>query len=136
MEAKIKHFIKLLKLKKELAKQVKENQTAIDWVEPDIRNYFGDQGIEKMTQDGLTIFIKRNLFAAIGTDPDGIAIPVERCIQALRIAGLEMYCEEKVKLSTLTSYFKELDEEDLPMPAALQGNFVVKEIFKMASRKA
>ena len=36
MEAKIRHFIKLLKLKKEFAKQVKENQTAINWVEPEI----------------------------------------------------------------------------------------------------
>ncbi len=136
MDAKIKNFIKLLRIKKSLAKKVKDNQTEINWLEPEIRNYFGDHGIEKMTKDGLTIFIKRNLFAAIATDEEGIPVPVEECIQALRIAGLGLYCEEKVKLSTLTTYFKELEEEDLPMPDALKGNFVVKEVFKMASRQA
>lgn len=136
MQAKIKNFIRLLKEKKELAKQVKDNQTAIDWVEPEIKNYFGDQGIDRMTQDGLTIYIKRNLFAAIKKDGDGLAVPVEECIEALKIAGLSLYTEEKVKLQTLTTYFKELDEQDLPMPDALKGKFEVKEVFKMASRKA
>lgn len=136
MHAKIKNFIRLLKEKKELAKQVKENQTAIDWIEPEIRHYFGDEGIERMTKDGLTIYIKRNLFAAIKKDGDGLSVPVEECIKALKVAGLSLYTEEKVRMQTLTTYFKELDEMDLPMPDALEGKFEVKEIFKMASRKA
>ena len=136
MQAKIKNFIRLLKEKKELAKQVKENQTAIDWIEPEIRNYFGDQGIERLTKDGLTIFIKRNLYAAIKKDGDGLTVPVEECIEALKIAGLGLYTEEKVKLQTLTTFFKELDDMDQPLPEALRGKFEVKEIFKMASRKA
>jgi hypothetical protein len=136
MEAKIKHFIKLLKLKKDLAKQVKENQTAINWVEPEIRNYFGDQGIDRMTQDGMTIFIKRDLFAAIKNDQDGHPYSADECVEALKLAGLGLYCEEKVKISGLTSYFRELDDDEVDMPDSLREKFEVKEVFKMASRKA
>jgi len=136
MEAKIKNFIKLLKEKKALAKQVKDNQTAITWIEPEIRNYFGDQGIERMTKDGLTIFIKRDLFAAIARDEDDIPVPIEECIQALRDAGFGMFCEEKIKMAQLNTLFKELDEDEQEMPDGLKGKFIIKEVFKMASRKA
>ena len=136
MEAKIRHFIKLLKLKKEFARQVKENQTAINWIEPEIRNYFGDQGIERMTKDGMTIYIKRDLFAAIKNDQDGIPYSHDECVETLKMAGLDSYCEEKVKISSLTSYFRELDQDETAIPDCLQGKFEVKEVFKMASRKA
>lgn len=136
MQAKIKNFIRLLQLKKSLAKQVKENQTAIDWIEPEIRNYFGDQGIEKMTQNGLTIYIKRQLFAAVAKDESGAAVPIEECILALKLAGLDLYCEERIKMPTLNTYFKELDEDGVGLPAELEGKLVIKEVFKMASRTA
>ena len=136
METKIRHFIKLLKLKKEFAKQVKENQTAINWIEPEIRNYFGDQGIERMTKDGMTIYIKRDLFAAIKDDQDGVPYSHDQCVETLKMAGLGLYCEEKVKISGLTAYFRELDEDETDIPDNLREKFEVKEVFKMASRKA
>ncbi len=136
MDAKIKNFIRLLKQKKDLAKQVKENQTAINWIEPEIRNYFGDQGIERMTKDGMTIFIKRDLFATIKDDQDGIPYSHDECVETLKMSGFRAFCEEKVKISSLTSYFRELDEDEIDIPENLREKFEVREVFKMAHRKA
>ena len=135
MQAKISNFIKLLKEKKELAKEVKTNQEAIDWLEPEIRNYFGDHAIEKITQDGLTIFIKRQIFAE-KCKVDDIPVSNEECIEALKEAQLGLYFEEKIKSQALNSYFKELAEEGLQIPTALHGIFQAREVFRMGSRKS
>ena len=135
MQTKIKNFIKLLKEKKEIAKEVKNNQEQIDWLEPEIRNYFGDHSIEKISQDGLTIFIKRQIFAE-KCKVDDVSVTNEECIEALKQAHLDMYCEEKIKSQSLNSFFKELVEQGLPIPEALRGKFQSREVFRMGSRKS
>lgn len=135
MQDKIKEFIRFLKEKKDLAKQVKENQEEINWREPEIRNHFADQGISKLTQDGLTLFIKAQIFAEKCSFED-MPVSNEDCIEALKLAGLDNYCEEKVKTQSLSAYFKELNEEGLQLPKELEGKFQMREVFKISSRKA
>ena len=135
MLEKISLFIRLLKEKEELAKEVKSNQEQIDWLEPEIRNHFGDNTIEKLTQNGLTIFVERQIFAEKCKVDDNITVSDKECIEALKQADLDMYCEEKIKSQALNSFFKELVEQGLPVPTALQGKFQAREVFRMGSRK-
>jgi len=134
METKIKHFIKLLKEKKELAKSTKDNQEFIDGLEPEIRLHFGDNGIEKLTQDGLTLFIRRQLFAQ-KCEIDDQPISNEVCLKALQDAGMENFFEEKIKMQALSAFFKELEDDDQPLPEALQGKFKAREVFKITGRR-
>lgn len=135
MEAKIKRFIQLLKEKKDLAKLTKDVNEALDWLEPEIRLHFGDHGIEKITKDGMTIFIRRQLFVK-KCEIDDLPVSDQACIEALREAGMDNFFEEKMKQSALNAYFKELEEEELPIPDALQGKLRPIEIFKVTGRVA
>lgn len=135
MQAKITKFIRLLIEKKEISKEAKLNQEAIDVLEPEIRNHFADNSIEKLTQNGLTIFVKRQIFAQ-KREVDDIPVSNEACIEALRQADLGMYFEEKIKSQALNSYFKELVEEGAEIPKPLQSVFRPIEVFKMGSRKS
>ena len=135
MQSKITNFIKLLKEKKELAKDVKNNQEQIDFIEPEIRNHFADNAIEKITQNGLTIFVKRQIFAQ-KCEVNDIPVSNEECIEALRQADLGMYFEEKIKSQALNSFFKELVEEGTQIPLKLRGIFKAREVFRMGSRKS
>lgn len=135
MDRKIKHFIQLLKDKKEITKKAKDINEMIDWLEPEIRLHFGDHGIEKLTKDGMTIYIRRQLFAK-KCDVDDLPVTEEACIQALKQAGMHNFFEQKVKMSAMSAYFKELEEEDLPLPPALEGKLKPIEVFKITGRKA
>lgn len=135
MHGKIKRFIQLLKEKKDLAKRTKEVNEALDWIEPEIRLHFADQGIEKITKDGMTIFIRRQLFAR-KCEIDDLPVSDQACIEALKAAGMENFYEQKMKQGALNAYFKELEEEELPIPDALQGKLRPQEIFKVTGRVA
>ena len=132
----VNQYVKLIVAKRALADAVKENQAHINTMDPLLLSYFEKHGIEKIGQGGFTLSIKRELYAGKCKDENDIPVSEAVCISALKEAGLNEYCGEKIATQSLSAYFRELDKEGEELPAELAGKFQINEKFSIASRKS
>lgn len=132
----MKNYIRLRGDKKDTAAMAREIQDQINDLEVSILKNFEETGKSKVSMNGETVYLKTELYAGFAKDSDGNPVTPEKAMQALRDAGLEEFCPEKINTASLTAFFKELKEDKKGLPEGLQGVFVINEVFKISSRKS
>jgi hypothetical protein len=112
-------------------------------LEPQAMERMQDAGISKVTANGITLYIHRQLWArpAAGEGEDTDAAYSRACA-ALRKAGLESYVSERFNVHSLSALFRERARdqhwntpEDLLEPE-LRGTIAVTEDYQVRSRVA
>ena len=136
IESTLARFITLRKDKSDTAVMAREIQDEINDIEPVLLAHFEKTGTQKITQNGLTVYLKRDLYAGLCEDGSGSKISEEVAKQALKDAGLSDFCLEKINTTGLSAFFRELDEAGQELPEQLVGKFKANEVFKISSRKA
>jgi len=129
-------YIKLRRDKKDTAALAKEIQALLNGLEVLILENFETTGKSKVSMNGETVFLKKDIYAGLAKDDSGNPISQADAMQALKDAGLEEFCAEKINTPSLTAYFRELGEDGKELPSELEGKFVINEVFKISSRKS
>ena len=127
----LKRFAKLDKLKRELKKKIEANEADLKEVEPQVINYFQRMGMDNAKIDGVTIYLRRELWAGKNE-----AISSETFHDALTANGLGDYVKPKVNTQQLSAYVRELDARGEKLPVALEGIIKTSEVFKVGTRKS
>ena len=128
-QRQLARYIQLIKEKKELECKLKKIKTAIEENEPEVLEHFQKYGLKNMSQDGLTLYLKRELWAGRAE-----GVEAEEAIKALQHAGLSEYAAPRVNTVSLSGYLRELDRDGEPFPKELEGIINLNEVFKIGSR--
>ncbi len=133
----LRRFIRLDKLKRALKADLDKVKADLDALEPVVLRYMERNKMQKATVDGLTAYIKRELWAK--RPPD---VTTEEMCAGLKACGREAFVKEVANMQTLSGWIRELDhdktnpEDELELPTEMQGLLEVSETFRVRTRTA
>jgi hypothetical protein len=125
----VSRLVELVAKKRALEADVKTLSREIAEIEESLLEQFGEAGVSSIRTEGGTVSLSRQLWA---TCKDG---DYERACSALRAAGLDEFVQPRFNSNSLSAYFRELDREGRPIPAALEGAIDVAERFQLRVTK-
>ena len=127
----VRRFVKLEKQRRKIEDALKKIKADIEAVHGPSLEYFQSKGIQRQTIDGLTVHLRRELWAS-----KLAAVTHSEACDALKEAGLGDFTGERINNQGLSAYVRELDSQDQELPATLEGIIKVSEVFKLGTRKA
>jgi len=139
--AKLARFVEIEKARRELETRLEELKAERATLEEELLRQFQESGIDSMRVDGMTVYLKREIWAG-AKDGD-----YERACRALREAGLDQYVQERFNTQSLSAYVREQarlladdtagpDEILAVLPEPLRDAISVTEKFSLRTRKA
>lgn len=128
-QKQIANYIQLTKDKRLLENNLKAVKALIADKEPEILEHFAKYGLQNLNQEGVTIYVKRDQWAAREK-----GVETEQVIQALHDAGLSEFAAPKVNTQSLSAYLRELDRDGEAFPNELEGIIKLTETYKIGSR--
>ena len=133
-------FVRLTKVKRELDDQLKAVKAELDDIEATIIKEMEETGVTKITVDGMTVYIKRELFPKILVETPSGDKDTGRLIETLINAGLDELVRQVVVHQSFAAYIRALPRDplsDMPMlPPDFEGVVDVSEKFSIQARKA
>jgi len=97
-------FAKLTARKRELASEIKEIDTTLKAMEPQLLTFLGEGGYQAVSVEGFTLSPHREPW--VGPGPGQTRASV---CQALKAAGLAHYVREDFSTRSLTTFIKEIE---------------------------
>jgi hypothetical protein len=98
-------FVRLTREKRSLAAQLKTVEEQLDRMEPQLRDYMGSEGFEKVKVEGCTIYLRPSLW---GRPKEGVSTSAI-CL-ALKLSGLEEFVKERYSAKQISSHLEGLAE--------------------------
>lgn len=133
--ARLREFVRLTNQKRELEADLRDVKARLGELEPQILDHFQQDGIQRVTVDGYTLYLSRSLYAG---PKDG---DKDRMIQSLQ--GLDeswsFLVSKTVNRNQLSARVRECEQnaEGQPvLPDALKDAVEVFEQFTIGARKA
>ena len=124
----MKRYAKLEKAKAALSAAMDRVEAKLEPLREAVTDELIDAGIEKMTVDGRTIFIKHDIWAKLlKTRADAI--------KALKEAELDEYVAENFNMNSLSAYVREKIKNGEPLPKAFDGIIGASHVDKARSVK-
>ena len=117
----------LSRKKKELKGELKNIEDELSSYEEGVMTYFEKNGIQNIKKNGMTIFLKRQLWAG---KEEGIT--GAEAVEALKEAGLDDYIGPSTQ--GLSAYLRELDANGEGIPQELQGKIKLTEKITISTR--
>lgn len=107
-------------------------------LQPEVLNYFSEEGIKSMKLHTRTLYIKENWFAKLKPGVDR-----ETAARMLEEAEFGFLIKKDFNLNSVTSVFKEafltkkgdVYEQEKPLPPEIDAAFLLEPTWKIASRK-
>ncbi len=133
----LRRFIRLEKKRRKLKAELDEVKADLDSLEPVALRYMERNKMQKATIDGVTAYIKRELWAKRPSD-----VTPEQLCQGLKACGKEEFVKEGANMQTLSGWIRELDQEkpspedELELPSEMLGLLEVSETFRVRTRTA
>jgi len=133
----LRQYIRLTTERRALKDKDDELKTLIAAVEEQLLSQFQQDGVQRMTCDGHTVHLRRELWASAGGDTPGL-------VAALKAAGLGDLCTETVQAQRLSAWVREFDPQKCLAPEAIVNQLpeevrpaiTVSEVFKLGVRSA
>ena len=100
-------------------------------LEQELLDELSDDGINKITVDGRTVYMRRELWARKEQGVEGYEVA-----QAVMKAGLDEYVQPKVNMQSLSAFVRDLDRAEEPLPYELEGVVRVDEVFRLGVRSS
>lgn len=111
-----------------LERELRRVKDARDAMKQPIMDAFSAAGVQRMTIDDKTIYLRRQIWA--GADEGDY---VSACA-ALRAAGLEEYVHERFNTNSVSALFREWDREDKAPPIELADGIKIEERYDLLVR--
>jgi hypothetical protein len=121
----LRKFIELTRRRRELEEQLDDVKQEIAVLEQSLIDQFAQEGINRVSMDGATVYLKRELWAS-ARDGDW-----QRACAALKEAGLGHYVEEKFNVLSLSAFVREVDRNGDQLPPALADAIAVTEKYSL-----
>lgn len=126
----LKRFVALEERRRQLEAEVDTIKADAAELEQLLLPQFEQEGFEKISIDGRTVYVERKLWAKA---KDGNKAAV---CKALKRARLGDYVEETFNTNSLSAYVRDLDREERPLPPSLREVLEVSEVFKLRTRRS
>ena len=126
----LKRFVALEERRRQLEAEVDTIKAEATELEQRLLPQFEQEGFEKISVDGRTVYVERKLWAK-ARDGNKAAV-----CKALKRARLGDYVEETFNTNSLSAYVRELDREERPLPPSLREVLEVSEVFKLRTRRS
>lgn len=127
----LREYINLDLERRELKERLGVVEERLGDLEPRVLEYFERMGIDRVSIDGVTVYIRRELWAG---REEGVSW--EQACEALVAAGLEDYVSPRFNHMSLSAYVRELDRQGEPTPEPLVGIISIAEKFRVHTRKS
>lgn len=128
---RVREYVRLRRRERELGAQAEEVKAQADVIEQALLEEFAQDGVQSMSVDGMTVYLQRTLWARLS---DGATR--EQAIDALRDAGLDHFVAESYNTQTLSSWLRDLEREEEPLPEALVGVIEGSEKYAIRTRRS
>jgi len=134
----IRDYVALEKRRRDLETELKSVKALLDTKKEGVMDHFQQMGYDKITLDGITLYINRAIRASKNGEADDTTFKA-----AMESAGLGHLVKSTVNANSLASHFRNYEEsleapvnrvEDL-VPENLRGFINIHEIFDIRSRK-
>lgn len=107
---------------------MKESQ---DEIRDEVLDYFGRQGIQKVSLEDRTLYLRREVWAAKAEDTTD---PAE-IVKKLHELGMAELAPHKIAWQSLSAWVRERETAgEAPIPPELSGLLRMSELFKIGSR--
>jgi len=126
----LKKFVRLLKIEDKLKQQLKKVKSDIEETEPGVLDHFQKMGISKTTVEGITVYIRRQIWAA--KNPD---VSIAELVKVFKSNDMGEYCEPRLNAQSISAWVREFDERSEELPADIAAVLKVSEVFKLGHRK-
>ena len=126
----LKRFVALEERRRQLEAEVDTIKAEATELEQRLLPQFEQEGFEKISIDGRTVYVERKLWAK-ARDGNKAAV-----CKALKRARLGDYVEETFNTNSLSAYVRELDREERRLPPSLREVLEVSEVFKLRTRRS
>ena len=130
--AKLREFVQLTERKRELEKELADVKEALVDLEAEVLRIFESQGIERITVDGMTLFLRRELWASKRED-----VSWEEACRKLVEAGFGEYVSPRFSTQSISALIRERENDGLPpVPEGLEDVLQVSEKYRVGARAA
>ena len=126
---RLKEFAKLTTQKEEFKIELNRIQQRLKDLDEPIQDMLLDNGIDRITIDGRTIFIRSDVWAKVLSSK-------EEVVTALREAELDEYVVTGFNTQSISAYIREQLASGEPLPKALNGHLTSTEVLSVRSTKA
>lgn len=128
----LRRFVALTKRKRELEAKLDEVKAELVDLEAEVLRVFEECGIERITVDGMTLFLRRELWASKRED-----VSWEEACRKLIEAGFGEYVSPRFSTQSISALIREREQDNLPpVPEGLEDVLQVTERFRVSTRVA
>lgn len=126
----LKRIVRLKKERDAAEAKLAKVKAQIDEQEPAVLEWFQSNGIGSIKVDGITVHIRRELWASVGENG------VDFLRDALDAAGIDSstVIAERANTQTLSAVIREFERDERPIPNSLAQAVKVSEKFKLGFR--
>jgi len=128
---RIREYIRLRRLQKEREAEAETIKDQADQIEQQLLEEFAVAGVQNMSVDGTTVYLQRQVWAQVDQ-----AYTKEEVIDRLRQSSLDHFVRESYNTNTLSSWLRDLEREDEPLPPALDGVIRPFEKYQLRTRRS
>ena len=125
----LKRFAKLEKARAALSAAMDRIDAKLDPTREAVTDALIDAGVDRMTVEGRTIFIKHDIWAKLLKGR-------KEAIEALKKAELEEYVAENFNMNSLSAYVREKIKNGEPLPKSFDGIIDASHVYKARSVKS
>ena len=130
LQYQLSEFILLNARRLDLEAKLEDTKKRLHEIERGLLDTFAEAGIQRITRDGTTIYLHRQLWVK-AKDGD-----YDRACTILRALGLEDMVQARFNSQTVSAYFREMDPEMVEaLPAAVHEALAFDEVFHIRTRK-
>lgn len=126
----LKRIVRLKKERDAAEAKLAKVKAQIDEQEPAVLEWFQSNGIGSIKVDGITVHIRRELWASVGENG------VDFLRDALDAAGIDSstVIAERANTQTLSAVIREFEHDERPIPNSLAQAVKISEKFKLGFR--
>jgi hypothetical protein len=126
----VKRIVRLRKEREAAQAKADKLKAQMEELEPKVLEWFSEIGSDQMRIDGVTVHIRRELWASVGENG------VDFLKDALDAAGIDptTIVAERANTQTLSALVREFDRDGRPLPNSLSAAVKVTEKYRLGYR--
>lgn len=127
----VAEYVRLRSLQKAAEAEAEAYKNQADQLQETLLEQFAEEGIQKITVDGTTTYLRRELWARV--EPGATR---EQVVEGLKACGMGQFVHEAFNTQTVSAWLRDLEREGQTMPEELDGVLTTAEVFSLRNRKA
>lgn len=128
---RLRKYVMHRRRQRELEAELAEVKDEANALEQYLLEDFAEAGIDRMTIEGQTIYLHRQLWAQV---PAGVE--KAEVIEAMKDAGVDHFVREDFNTQTVSAWLRELEREGEEVPTELEGLLESSERYSLRVRRS